>query len=92
MQSQCSVAYNQCYLIILLFAISANQHDVAYNQCNLNVIFQTSKFILHLLLPTASASVAEPGAGAAGAATFRVAPEPEPIFLLVGARSQSRTF
>ena len=32
-------------------------------------------------------SVAEPetGAGAAGAATFRASPEPEPIFLLVGA-------
>ena len=27
----------------------------------------------------------EPGAGAAGAATLRAAPEPEPIFLLVGA-------
>ena len=31
-------------------------------------------------------------AGAAGAATFRAAPEPEPIFLLVGAGSRSRTF
>ena len=37
-------------------------------------------------------SVAEPGAGAAGAATLRAAPEPEPIFLLVGARSRSRIF
>ena len=34
----------------------------------------------------------EPGAGAAGVATFRAAPEPVPIFLLVGAGSRSRTF
>ena len=42
-----------------------------------------------------SSSVAEPGVGAAGAtgaATFREAPEPEPIFLLIGAESRSRTF
>ena len=31
----------------------------------------------------AKSFVAEPGAGAAGAATFRAASEPEPIFLLV---------
>ena len=37
-------------------------------------------------------SVAELGAGAAGAATFRAALEPELIFLLVGAGSWSRTF
>ena len=37
-------------------------------------------------------SVAEPGAGAAGTATFRAAPEQEQIFLLVGAGSQSRTY
>ena len=34
----------------------------------------------------------EPGAGAAGAATFRAAPEPEPIFLLVGARAGAALF
>ena len=41
-----------------------------------------------------STSVAkpEPGAGAAGAATFKEALEPEPIFLLVGAGSRSHTF
>ena len=37
-------------------------------------------------------SVAESGAGAAGATTFRAALESEPIFLLVGAGSRSRTF
>ena len=34
----------------------------------------------------------EPGAGAAGAATFWAAPELEPIFLLVGARAGAALF
>ena len=48
------------------------------------VILQQVRYLPH---PPLVISVAEPepGAGAAGATTFGVASEPEPIFLLVGA-------
>ena len=54
-------------------------------------IQQSSLHVLvAFLLFFSSVAEPEPGAGAAGAASFRAAPEP--IFLLVGAGSRSRTF
>ena len=76
------------------------QRSKVYELSRTRVFSQTPDGFLVKLYPQTvidfltvpSVAEPEPGAEAAGAATFRAAPEQEPIFLLVRAGSRSRTF